>query len=86
MISRRHGTLSGSVMLEIVAPILGILEQNLCSRLYLRERGERVRHGLGLEIVGSAEECGHTALFLVMNDNCLLGSHAFGCDNMLWRN
>jgi len=39
---------------------------------------ERVRHRLGLEIVGSAEECGRTASSLVMNGNC---SHAFSCDN-----
>jgi len=35
MISRRHGTLSGSIMLGIMAPMLGTLEQNLCSHLYL---------------------------------------------------
>ena len=28
----------------------------LCGCLYLRERGERVGHRLGLEIIGSAEE------------------------------
>ena len=28
---------------------------------------------LELEIVGSAKECRHTALFLVMNDNCVEG-------------
>ena len=73
MISRRHGTLSGSIMLGIMVPMLGTLEQNLCSHLYLWERGKRVGHRLELETVGSAKECGHTALFLVMNDNCVEG-------------
>ena len=45
-----------------------------CCCLYLQERGKRVRHRLGLEIVGSAEECDCTVLVV----NHLLSSHAFG--------
>ena len=37
----------------------------------LMREGQEGRAWLELEIVGSAKECSHTALFLVMNDNCV---------------
>jgi len=51
-----HVTLSGNGKLRIVTTMLGILGGNICAVVCTYKRGARVRHRLGLEIVGSAEE------------------------------
>ena len=53
LISGGHVTLSGN--LGHHTRYSG--RKHLCDCLYLRERGERVGHRLGLAIVSSAEEC-----------------------------
>jgi len=53
---------------------------HLCGCLYLRERGERVWHRLGLKIVGSAEDCDRTALTFLSQNLC---SHTFSSESII---
>lgn len=56
----------------------------MCGYLYLRERGERVQHRLGPEIVGSAEKrvwLYNVNVLVKIHGNYHLGSHAFGSES-----